>query len=235
MIDRYRLFDQDAVAWLQSLTAELVDLIITDPPYESLEKHRAIGTTTRLKVSKASSNKWFGIFPNSRFPALFAEIFRVLKRNSHFYLFCDAETAFVVKPMAERAGFRFWKPLIWDKVSIGMGYHYRARYEFVLFFEKGKRRLSDLGVADVITARRVANGYPTQKPSEVTDILVDQSSDPGALVVDPFMGAGTTGVSAVTQGRLFWGNDVSAEALRVTRERLERSTSPAVTGDSLAI
>ncbi len=122
MMDRYRLSNQDAVAWLQSLGAESVDLVITDPPYESLEKHRAIGTTTRLKVSKGSSNKWFGIFPNRRFPALLAEIFRVLKRNSHFYLFCDAETAFVVKPMAERAGFKFWKPLIWDKVSIGMGY-----------------------------------------------------------------------------------------------------------------
>ena len=137
--------------------------------------------------------------------------------------------------MAEHAGFRFWKPLIWDKVSIGMGYHYRARYEFVLFFEKGKRRLSDLGVAGVITARRATNGYPTQKPTEVTDILVGQSSDPGDLVVDPFMGAGTTGVSAVTQGRRFWGSDVAAEALRLTRERLERDAHPSVTRVSLAI
>ena len=54
---------------------------------------------------------------------------------------------FVAKPEAERAGFRFWKPLVWDKKTIGMGYHYRARYEFILFFEKGKRRLNDLGIA----------------------------------------------------------------------------------------
>ena len=66
--------------------------MITDPPYESLEKHRAIGTTTRLKHSKASSNDWFTVFPNARFGELFAEAFRVLKRNTHLYLFCDAET-----------------------------------------------------------------------------------------------------------------------------------------------
>ena len=131
----------DAVSWLRGLPAASVDLVITDPPYESLEKHRAIGTTTRLKVSKASNNPWFEIFPNARFPELFAEIYRVLKPNSHFYLFSDPETAFVAKPLAEAAGFKFWKPLVWDKKSIGMGYHYRARYEFVLFFEKGKRRL----------------------------------------------------------------------------------------------
>ncbi len=130
----------DAVTWLRSLPSESVDLLITDPPYESLEKHRAIGTTTRLKISKASSNQWFAIFPNARFPELFAEVYRVLKPNTHFYLFCDPETAFIAKPIAEAAGFRFWKPLVWDKKTIGMGYHYRSRYEFILFFEKGKRR-----------------------------------------------------------------------------------------------
>jgi site-specific DNA-methyltransferase (adenine-specific) len=127
----------DAVTWLHAQESASLDLIITDPAYESLEKHRAVGTTTRLKRSKASSNDWFEIFPNSRFNELFAESYRVLKNNRHLYMFCDPETAFIVKPMAESCGFRFWKPLIWDKRKIGMGYHYRARYEFILFFEKG--------------------------------------------------------------------------------------------------
>src|SRR6188474_2686837 len=148
---RFELADRDAVEWLRSLPAESVDLLITDPPYESLEKHRAIGTTTRLKHSKSSSNDWFSIFPNSRFEELFAEVFRVLKPDTHFYLFCDAETMFITKPEAERVGFKFWKPLVWDKKTIGMGYHYRARYEFILFFEKGKRRLNDLGISDVLS------------------------------------------------------------------------------------
>ena len=69
---------QDAVGWLRDLPAESVDLLITDPAYESLEKHRAVGTTTRLKHSKSSSNDWFTIFPNARFPELFCEMFRVL-------------------------------------------------------------------------------------------------------------------------------------------------------------
>jgi DNA modification methylase len=110
-----QLAQQDAVAWLASLPSESVDLLITDPPYESLEKHRAVGTTTRLKVSAASSNPWFTVFPNARFGELFAEVARVLKRNAHFYLMCDPETAFIAKPIAEAAGFKFWKPLVWDK------------------------------------------------------------------------------------------------------------------------
>src|SRR6478736_1101356 len=81
----------DAVEWLRAQPAESIDLLVTDPAYESLEKHRAIGTTTRLKHSKGSSNDWFAVFPNARFGELFAEAFRALRRNSHLYLYCDAE------------------------------------------------------------------------------------------------------------------------------------------------
>ncbi|HHQ4939139.1 TPA: hypothetical protein ACSP74_002426, partial [Aeromonas veronii] len=75
------IYKEDAIAWLKSLKDESIDLVVTDPPYESLEKHRSKGTTTRLKHSKSSSNDWFSIFPNENFHALFREIYRVLKKD----------------------------------------------------------------------------------------------------------------------------------------------------------
>jgi site-specific DNA-methyltransferase (adenine-specific) len=216
----FELRQQDAVAFLSGLPDESVDLLVTDPAYESLEKHRAVGTTTRLKQSDGSSNPWFSVFPNARFGELFAEVYRVLKRDTHFYLMCDPETAFIAKPIAEQAGFKFWKPLVWDKATIGMGYHYRARYEFVLFFEKGKRKLADLGIADVFNIPRIRGGYPAEKPSALSEILIKQSSDEGAMVVDPFMGSGSTGVAALGLGRLFLGNDLAGTSLEHARRRL---------------
>lgn len=216
----FALSEGDAVDWLRALPGESIDLVVTDPPYESLEKYRAIGTTTRLKQSKASSNVWFDVFPNERFPELFAEVYRVLRPDSHFYLFCDQETMFVVKPEAERVGFRFWKPLVWDKVRIGMGYHYRARYEFILFFEKGKRRLSNLGVADVIAEPRIFKGYPTEKPTKVSEVLIEQSSNVGDIVADPFCGSGSVGVAALGRGRAFLGNDLNPDARAWAQKRL---------------
>jgi site-specific DNA-methyltransferase (adenine-specific) len=210
----------DAIDWLRDLQDASVDLIITDPPYESLEKHRAIGTTTRLKHSKASSNDWFEIFPNARFGELFVELFRVLRKNRHFYLFCDQETMFVAKPIAEDVGFRFWKPLIWDKQKIGMGYHYRSRYELVLFFEKGKRKLNDLSVPDVLQVPRVYGGYPAEKPVAVSEILIKQSTELGEMIIDPFMGSGSVGVAASNLSRHFMGNDLCDEAVKVSRNRL---------------
>jgi site-specific DNA-methyltransferase (adenine-specific) len=216
----FEISNVDALSWLRGQPAESVDLLITDPPYESLEKHRAVGTTTRLKHSKSSSNDWFQTFPNAKFGELFEQVFRVLKPNTHFYLYCDAETMFVAKPEAEKAGFRFWKPLVWDKRTIGMGYHYRARYEFILFFEKGKRKLNDLGIADVISIPRIHRGYPAEKPSAVSEVLIGQSSEPGELVADPFMGSGSVGVAAARLGRRFLGTDVNPEAVQLTQRRL---------------
>ena len=217
----FELAALDAVKWLRDIPTASVDLVVTDPAYESLEKHRAVGTTTRLKHSKASSNDWFRVFPNARFGELFAEVFRVLKQDTHFYLFCDAETMFVAKPAAEQAGFKFWKPLVWDKCTIGMGYHYRARYELILFFEKGKRRLNDLGVADVIAVPRIHRGYPAEKPVAVSEIVISQSSHTGDVVADPFMGSGSVGVAAVKLGRRFIGTDLNPDAVRWSARRLQ--------------
>ena len=225
----FQLHQQDAVDWLRSLPDASVDLIVTDPPYESLEKHRRIGTTTRLKNSKASSNVWFQIFPNDRFEELFIECYRILKNHRHFYLFCDAETMFVVKPIAELAGFRFWKPIIWDKQKIGMGYHYRSRYEMILFFEKGKRKLNDLSIADVIQYPRIFRGYPTEKPVPVSEILIRQSTQPGECIVDPFMGSGSVGLAALQQNRDFLGNDICSEAVGISQIRMNDFLNPEIT------
>lgn len=219
-MNNYNINENDAVDWLKSLKAESIDLLITDPPYESLEKHRSVGTTTRLKVSKASSNKWFSIFPNSRFPELFAEVYRVLKKNSHFYLFCDQETMFAAKPIAEELGFKFWKPIVWDKEKIGMGYHYRARYEFVLFFEKGKRKLNNLGIPDVLSCPRIRGGYPTEKPVNLLKIFIEQSTEQGDIVADPFFGSGSAGVAALETNRNFIGSDINEEAMELANSRL---------------
>lgn len=224
----FQLYQHDAVDWLRSLPDASVDLIVTDPPYESLEKHRRIGTTTRLKNSKASSNVWFQVFPNDRFEELFVECYRILKNHRHFYLFCDAETMFVVKPIAELAGFRFWKPIIWDKQKIGMGYHYRSRYEMILFFEKGKRKLNDLSIADVIQYPRIFRGYPTEKPVPVSEILIQQSTQLGECIVDPFMGSGSVGLAALQQNRDFLGNDICSEAVGISQTRMNDFLNPEI-------
>ena len=222
---KWTLHQRDACEFLRSLPADSVDLIVTDPAYCSLEKHRAVGATTRLV------KEWFPVVPNTYYPDFFCACYYTLKKNTHLYMYCDDETAYIVKPLAEAQGFKYHKRLVWDKMKIGMGYHYRARCEYILFFEKGKRKLNNLGMPDVFDIKedpegyilecaRIRNGYPTQKPSSVSAKLICQSSAPGELIVDPFCGSSSVGVAAIQNERRYIGNDIMDAAIKTSTEQL---------------
>ena len=65
-------------------------------------------------------------------------------------------------------------------------------------------------------------GYPTQKPLALLERVISATTDPGALVIDPFVGSGTTAVAAQRLGRRFVAGDCSPQAIAVTCGRLER-------------
>ena len=217
-----RVLVRDAFELLAGLADESVDLVVTDPPYESLQLHRSRGTTTRL------TSDWFQTIPNSLLPDLLTAVFRVLKPDRHFYLFCDEVTADVIKQQQaigesrqpngarrSRSGLVYWKEIIWakttndgQKIRGGTGYHYRAACERILFFEKGKRMLNDLGIPDVLLAPRSAIRGPAAKPAALLKTLITQSTLPGELVVDPFCGTGVAGVQARAEGRRFLLGDL---------------------------
>jgi site-specific DNA-methyltransferase (adenine-specific) len=217
-----RVVVSDAFDLLRTLAPESVDLVLTDPPYESLQIHRARGTTTRLTTN------WFVTIPNERLPELFREVYRVLRPDRHFFLFSDEVTADVIKqqqgiggprlPNGARrcsSGFTYWKEIIWAKTTLdgarirgGTGYHFRAACERVLFFEKGKRALNDLGIPDVLMAPRAGVPGPAVKPGAVVRTLILQSTQPGELVVDPFAGSGVVGVESRAHGRRFLLGDI---------------------------
>jgi site-specific DNA-methyltransferase (adenine-specific) len=217
-----RVLVSDAFDLLKGLSAESVDLVVTDPPYESLQIHRARGTTTRLTTN------WFVTVANERLPELLREVARVLRSDRHFYLFCDEVTADVIKqqqgigaarlPNGARrcaCGLTYWKEVLWAKTTLdgrsirgGTGYHYRAASERILFFEKGKRALNDLGIPDVLMAPRAGVPGPAVKPAALVRTLIAQSTAPGELVVDPFCGSGVVGVEARALERRFLLGDI---------------------------
>ena len=217
----FHLSLMDSIQWLRRLNSESVDCVFTDPAYESLEKHRAIGTTTRLQ-------DWFPIFRNARYSDLMAELYRVLRCDRHCYVMSDEDTLYTLRPAAEDAGFKWWKSVVWDKETIGNGYHYRNSHEFVVFLEKGKRPLRDrtrvrsvVGPSTVPGTKPIRGGkYPTQKPVALIRHFLHQSVDPGMVVIDPFMGSGATLVAGVDEGCEVWGTDIEQRSVDLASGRL---------------
>lgn len=131
----------DALAFLRSIPTGSVDLVATDLPYPSLEKHRARGTTTRLKQSTSSSNVWFPTMSNADIRVVVEETARILAPGRHAYFVADEETTDAMKRYAWDAGLYSWGTLTWiktrnGKIRFGMGYHYRRCDERILFLEK---------------------------------------------------------------------------------------------------
>jgi adenine-specific DNA-methyltransferase len=87
-------------------------------------------------------------------------------------------------------------------------------------------RVSMLQPAD----RREAVGYPTQKPEALLERILIAASEPGAVVLDPFMGSGTTGVVALKLGRRFLGADCSRSAVHVSLRRLLHTREAVASG-----
>lgn len=248
----------DVMDSLRALPDECIDLTVTDPAYESLERHRAKGSTTRLSQSKASSNEWFEVISNERMRGVFAELYRVHRPRTHLYILSDEATNEVYKTLARDAGWWVWKSLVWlktTKVGLpkgGMGYHWRNATERVLFLEKrsspqvcqadwtvrldpkGKgRQLNNKGWTDVIMAEPVRNSYPTEKPSTLLRPLIENSTAPGERVYDPFAGSGSLGEAAHYLGRRFTLSDLSdaSQVAVATRMAQVRSRPPRPTTD----
>lgn len=205
----------DAVETMRSMPSESVDLIVTDHAYESLEKHRAIGSKTRLKVSEGSNNQWFPFFPDARLPELLAECHRVLKKDRHIYMIVDVESMFTVKPLGVDAGFRFCNLVIWDKEATGMGWRWREGMQPVVMWEKGTRQMNYKGWKNMIPKKRLKGEhfYPTQKPLGLNARIILNSSNRGDVVLDPFCGSSSAGVDALLHGRRFIGVDVAPDAI----------------------
>jgi site-specific DNA-methyltransferase (adenine-specific) len=234
--------NNDALSYLRELPDESIDLVLTDPAYESLMKWQGVGTTARMGFGKAGSrsdddSKFFDVFPNADIPDLMQEFYRVLKPGCHCYVFCDWETLKIIHTAAIAEGVfppqkisgvvcEPFKPLIWDKVAPGMGYTYRCQYEFIAFLWKGKKKkLNNLGISDVLRVKRVAPSQadvPTQKPIELMLLLIEQSTQPNDVVLDVFMGNGTMARAAKSLDRRWLGCDIDANRVeRVNNEIAE--------------
>jgi site-specific DNA-methyltransferase (adenine-specific) len=212
-----RLVEGDARDLLASLPDGSVDLIVTDPPYE-------------FDRGQGRFRNWFGAsVADEDWPAIFAELYRVLRSDAHAYVFADRRTLTFFDAAARAVGFRVRMPLIWDKCSVGLGGIWRSQYELIGFYGKGARTGNYRSRGDVLRASRVTRGYPTEKPVRLLRQLISQSSVRGELVLDPFCGSGSTGKAARELGRRGLLCDVdagyAAARLRLAIELLEEAAA----------
>lgn len=110
-----------------------------------------------------------------------------------------------------------------------MGTFYMSQFEYILFFRKGKaKNINNCGTSDIISVPNKKtknldgnNIHDTEKPVRLMEILIENSSNIGDVVLDCFMGSGTTGVACVNTDRKFIGIEIDKEYFDIAQKRVK--------------
>ena len=98
---------------------------------------------------------------------------------------------------------------------------YAPKYEMIIFAHKGRKLLNGFRYADIIKASRTGNkNHPTEKPVDLLETFIKNSSDENAVVFDGFMGSGSTGVACVNTNRRFIGIELDEGYFEIAKKRI---------------
>lgn len=226
----YAIEVSDYQEFMDSLSTGTVDLILTDPPYCISKKtgfSEVVNGVQRFAVSMD-----FGSWDHAEINLddMAKVFYKSLRRGGTAIVWYDLWKIGKVKEAMESAGFKMIRQIIWQKtnpVPLNMRATYlsNSREMAVVGVKVGKPTFNskyDSGIYKYpIPRHKGKRQHPTQKPLELFEELVRKHSKDGDLVVDPFLGAGTTGVAAVRNFRRFAGCDIDANYVRISQERIQ--------------
>lgn len=197
--DLVTIYHGDALELLPELAAGTARAVVTDPPY-------VIGAVSAGSLASKSGG-WADMMNSALwFTTWYRECARVLRHDGAIWTFCNWRTIPVVMRAAAAARLPVTSLAVWDKEWIGPGgaQGLRPSYELVALLAKEGFAVPDRGVPDVIrhkTGSYKPNGHPAEKPEPlVRRILGIHGLAAGDLVVDPFLGSGTTAIACRALG-----------------------------------
>jgi len=230
-----RLIHCNAIDALRGLPAGIVDAAVFDPPYPTISGgsnadkggkwQRPSGILTK------NDGKIFGhndISPDEYLP----EVFRVRRDDAHLYLMTNVLNI-VQKDLLgalSRADFQVHNLLVWRKNNATPNRGYRKDLEYTIIARKGRAfSINHRGTRssaevfphpldwDNVTSPK---SHPTEKPVNLMATYIQNSTQPGEVVLDPFMGTGATGVAALDIGREFIGIEMDKSYCEAASRRI---------------
>lgn len=196
------------------------DMVFTDPPYALFGNSTGVAGITDDKMTRP----------------FFLEIFRAMKRSTklfaHLYTCCDWHSAFSLQSMAREVQLKEKNLCIWDKGDGGIGGAYQNCYEMIWFHANSPVATKTIGKTQ--TGERPVNGCPNiwrykrennnrvhnaQKPVEMIAWAIENSSDDEMLVLDLFLGSGSTLIASEKTGRICYGMELDPKYVDVIIER----------------
>ena len=242
--DSVKLYKGDCINILDDIEAKSIDMIFADPPYFLSNGGITCKSGKMSNVDKGDWDKVSTFEEKYRFNnEWISKCKRVLKDNGTMWISGTIHNIYVVGFVLEELGFKILNNITWQKTNpppnMSCRYfthstetilwaqkndkksHHFFNYELMKTLNAGKQ-MKDVWTGSLTKpSEKKCGKHPTQKPEYLLERIIQASTVPGDIVLDPFCGSGTTGVVANRLGRNFIGIDLSEEYLQITKKRLE--------------
>lgn len=208
----YRLPAERALA---TIPAGTISIVLTDPPYTSVNRRGGSGGHLR---------RWFrGGLSWAEIGRILAVVRRKLRPDGVAFVMVNGDGLHDALGAMAKAGFVRVRTITWDRRYPGLGGGLRHQTEFVLVgLLPGSRTLTGVDLVSVsAVGPGTAGRYPTQKPDALGRVLARIARiGPGDVVLDPFMGSGALLVGARERGAHVIGSDIAGAAIRAATAKL---------------
>jgi len=235
MLELNHLYNMDCMEGMKQIPDNSIDLVVTDPPYKIVQggcSNKAVtinacgGILNKHNGNNIELVKKGKIFNHNeiQFNEWLPEIYRVLKDNSHCYIMINGRNLAELQMEAEKVGFRFHNIIAWDKGNATPNKWYMQRLEFILFLFKGEaKNINNMGTTTLLQVPNIKRGtklHPTEKPTDLMKILIENSSKKNDIVLEPFAGCGSTLLACKETGRNFIGFELDKHYFDIATKRI---------------
>lgn len=216
----------DCLEVMREMPDESIDLIVTDPPYKLTGGGKGDGANSKRPKGMLSTNEQ-KLFKVPEFSEWLPDLYRILKPSGHCYIFTNVKNLNKLITESTKAGFSFTNLLVWVKNNNTPSQYYMKNCEYVLFlYKRPAKWICDIGGSktahhfDNVLGNKV---HPTEKPVDLLEFYIKNSSKVGDIVLDPFVGSGSTAVAALRAKRNFIGIELDKQYVEIAERRIQAS------------
>lgn len=209
MTTQNHIIEGDCTQVMPSLSAVSVDLAVTDPPYLVNYRDR----TSRTILNDDNPERVLSAFP---------ELYRLLKPDTFCLSFYGWTKIDAFANAWTRSGFKPVGHIVWQKDYASNSGYLDYHHEQCMLLAKGYPPKPARPLADIQPWAYTGNrNHPTEKSIEIIKPLIETFSQPGDMIIDPFLGSGTTAVAAAFAKRRYIGIEMEPDYCALARKRLQ--------------
>lgn len=224
-----KIYNEDCLIGIKKIPDNFIDLVIIDPPYQINNHNVKYDSDLARSIINYNNELYDTKLTNGYDYKILDELIRVLKKIN-IYIFCNGEQIpFYIKYFVIDRKCKM-DIIIWNKTNALPLFNnkYLSDKEYCLYFRKGGY-CSPKNYEDAKTVfyypinikDKKKWKHPTIKPEELIRKLIRNSSKEGDIVLDSFMGSGTTAISCIKENRNFIGYEINKEFYKICLKRIK--------------